>query len=1638
MSSPTLSAMKLFDRMYNEATSTADQGTRFEQFTKSFLQTDPLWSSQFSTVWMWDQWPGKWGHDTGIDLVAERRDGGLTAIQCKFYAPTHRISKGDLDKFLAASGRGGFSERLVVSTTTQWGANAEETIREQAIPVRRLGLEDFEDSRVDWAFFDPATPTVLSLSGASDLRPYQRTAINKVVDGFSEHDRGRLIMACGTGKTFTSLRLAEEYVGAAGSVLFLVPSIALLSQALREWSNNTELGITSMAVCSDAKASQGRKSSQDTSEISVVDLALPATTDPERLAQRMKDARTNGEGMRVVFATYQSIDVVAQAQKMAGLEPFDLVICDEAHRTTGATLAGAEESAFVRVHDPEYLRASKRLYMTATPRIYDDASKAKAGNAQAVLASMDDEEKFGPEFYRMGFGEAVGLGMLTDYKVLILTVNQEAVNESMQEAFATNGELTLDDATRLIGCWNGLAKRGDAEHAFGLDPQPMRRAVAFAKDIKSSKQIADQFTDVVSTYIDSHEDEDPEDLLAVQARHVDGTMNAMERAELLDWLKDDAGEGTCRVLSNARCLSEGVDVPSLDAVMFLNPRRSVVDVVQSVGRVMRLAKGKKYGYIILPVVVPAGVAPEKALDDNRNFQVVWDVLQALRAHDERFDAMVNKVELNTKRDEKINVMGVGYGTDGDGAHSPSDGTGDNAGSDAPSTGSAQGALELGLSQMDELRNAIYARMVKKVGSRTYWDQWAKDIAQIAQAHIARITALVDDPDTAASQQFGVFLDALRRNLNESITRDGAIEMLAQHMITKPVFDALFEGYAFTDHNPVSQVMDRMVASLTAMHVDAEAESLEKFYDSVRLRAAGIDNAEGKQKIITELYESFFKNAFPRAADAMGVVYTPIEIVDFILRSVGDVLKQEFGRSISDEGVHVLDPFTGTGTFIVRLLQSGLIAPADLARKYASELHANEILLLAYYIAAINIETTFHDLQAEAEGVALEAEAYEPFEGIVLTDTFQQTEDGDVTDETVFPTNNTRAEAQKALDIRVIVGNPPYSVGQTSGNDDNANVSYPTLDARVRDTFAARTDATLKRNLYDSYVRAIRWASDRIGDEGVVGFVTNGGWIEGNSTAGVRKTLADEFSSIYVFNLRGNQRTAGETSRREGGKVFGSGSRNTVAVFLLVRTKHHKGPATIHYRDIGDYLTTKDKLAIVDDATLDTVPWRQITPNQHGDWIKQRDTNYLSYPPLADPNPVTVSAFRGTSTGLSTSRDSWVYNMSRTALDNNLARFIENYEAERELFVAHAALTRNRKPKPSDTAGILTTDERQIKWSHGLRARLVNNRPLSRDVSRVTNGMYRPFNVQHVDLSDGLIERPAIVARCFPSARHANFGFWIVGSGSSVPFAAVATRMVPNLHLAGAGSGGNFYSRFVWEPLPEGELELGVDGEVINGYRRVDNITDEFRRLMQKRYGTGVTKDDVFFFLYGLFHSPEYRERYDGELKQMLPRVPNVPASTFDRLTQAGRELFHLHADYEDAELYPLEVVGGEQPPLGGPEEAAEYYRVQKMRFPTGQKAADAPDTLILNPQITVRGIPEEAYRYQLGSRSAIEWIIRQYKVTTDKASGIVNDPNQWGIEHDNPRYILDLLQKVVTVSVRTVQITDALPSLSDDEEARDD
>ncbi|WP_324651978.1 DEAD/DEAH box helicase [Georgenia sp. H159] len=1608
---------EVLDELYYSSTSEVEKGSKFERLIASFLRTDPQYADQFDEVWPWMEWPDRDGQgDHGIDLVARERDtGDVVAIQCKFYDPAGTLAKPDIDSFLSASGKYPFKRRIIVSTTDKWGANAEAAIHGQQIPVQRIRFRDLADSSIDWSQFRLATPEVLELKDKKRLRQHQENAIADVKAGFAEHDRGKMIMACGTGKTFTSLRLAEQMVGVGGSVLFLVPSIALLSQSLREWTIEAELDLQAFAVCSDPKASRLNPGE----DISSVDLPLASTTDPNVLHERLT-AAVPGR-MRVVFATYQSIDVVAEAQRMGEVDPFDLIICDEAHRTTGVTLVDDEdESPFVRVHDPEYILADRRLYMTATPRVYGDATKAKAGEAQAVLSSMDDETLYGPEFHRLSFGKAVSRGLLTDYKVLVLGVSEDQVSKTFQAQLADEHlQLRLDDVAKMVGCWNGLAKRGQADSGFGEDATPMRRAVAFSHTIAASKAFTEKFERITDHYITSNDlDADYDDdqagngterALRCQVDHVDGSMNALQRNAKLDWLREDPGTDTARILSNARCLSEGVDVPALDAVLFLQPRRSQVDVIQSVGRVMRLAPDKKYGYIILPVAIPADVEPHIALGDTR-FKVIWDVLQALRAHDERFDAMINQIDLNKAPGERLEVIFTDFDGPGD-AEDP-----DQAQKAKQKTRDyEQGMLDL--PAVDQWRDAIYARIVQKVGTRRYWEDWAADIRQIAATHITRIKTILANPYPGLSQRFDDFLTGLRGNLNDSISRDEAIEMLAQHLITKPVFDALFEDYDFAAHNPVSRVMQDMVDALDGQNLAAEAESLEDFYESVRIRAAGIDNAAGKQQIITELYESFFKHAFPKTAESLGIVYTPTEVVDYILRAVQAILQQEFGVSISDPGVHVLDPFTGTGTFIVRLLESGLIDPADLLRKYTSELHANEILLLAYYIAAINIEATLHGLLRENDPDA----GYVPFEGIVLADTFQMTEDGDTLDSAIFPTNNARAEAQKNLDIRVIIGNPPYSAKQGSVNDANANLKYPTLDRQIENTYATRSTATNKNSLYDSYIRAIRWASDRIGPEGIIGYVTNGGWIDSNTADGLRMVLADEFSTIYVYNLRGNQRTAGEQSRREGGKIFGSGSRNTVAITFLVKKAGHAGAATVYYRDIGDYLTREEKLAILDESEHTELDWQTIEPNEHGDWLSQRDDKFNEARPLgASRGETRPGVFEGYVNGLGTSRDAWVYASSEATVRTNVMNTITFYNGEVRRATSGA---KGIVQKLVSTENV-DRDPTAISWSSSLLNRFARGKLLTFNDGFVTTALYRPFFRQKVYVSPDLIHRPAIQQRFFPAPTVGNVGLYILGLGAQKEFSVLATALLPDLNLYGS-EGGQYFPRWKYEVRKAGDdlFSLTADGDESVQWERLDNITDATLVAYRRSYGEAVTKDDVFSYVYGLLHSPDYRERYAADLRKMLPRIPQVASTEdFHAFSAAGRALADLHIGYETVEPYPLTES------VTGTADEPELYRVQKMRYQGRGKNQDR-SAVIYNSHLTLSGIPDEAHRYLLGSRSAIEWVMRQYQVTTHKASGIVNDPNDWAAEVGDPRYIVDLLKRVVTVSVETMRIVDGLPSL---------
>lgn len=1630
---------QILDIFRKEALSERDKGYRFERLMQAYLKTTSVYQNVFEEVWLWIEFPYNdqfGGKDIGIDLVAKTFDDDYWAIQCKCYTSDKYITKSDVDTFLATSSKtfevNGdtvmFSQRLWISTTNKWNATAELTIKKQMPPVRRLNLIDLESDDVDWEKLEQGLYGKASRPQPFVIKEHQQKAIDKTHEYFKTHDRGKLIMACGTGKTFTSLKIAERETDNNGLVLFLVPSIALLGQTLRSWSQQASVPINAVCICSDSQVSK-QEIKNDEGAVSVLDLALPASTDTDFIVRQLDSIRKKGnKGMTVVFSTYQSIEVISRAQaKMLSHTNneygiFDLIICDEAHRTTGVTLKGTDESAFIKVHDNNFIKAKHRIYMTATPRLYTSEARKKAEENDAILCSMDDVSMYGEEIYRIGFGEAVEKQLLTDYKVLILAVGDKDITPALRDVITNeDGTITTNDASKFVGCINALSKRilGDEGLIKAADPLPMRRAVAFCSTIKDSKATAQIFTDCKDAYMEDISEEDKNMMVDVVAHHVDGTMSATSRDAELMWLKAQPdNDMECRMLTNARCLSEGVDVPSLDAVVFVSPKNSQVDVVQAVGRVMRRSEGKKYGYIIIPVVIPEQVEGDEVLSKHPNFKVVWTVLNALRAHDDRFNAEVNKIELSKKQPKHILFGGVPNDDDST----------DNSLAESKEQRRESAAQEMARQlslQFEDLQNVFYAKMVTKVGSKRYWELWAKDIAKIAEGHIERIKKLIAD-EGKHKKAFEQLMKGLRKNINPNISEQEAIEMLSQHIITLPVFEALFGDYEFVNSNAVSKSMQKMLALLDdETKTEEENERLQKFYEYVRTTVGDIKDAEGRQRLIVELYDKFFKVASPKTVEKLGIVYTPVEVVDFIIRSVAYIIQKEFGRSLSDENVHILDPFTGTGTFITRLLQSGVISREALTRKYRKEIHANEIVLMAYYIASINIENVYHSLMPD--------DSYKSFDGICLTDTFQLGEEG--SDENLFseqfPANSKRVIAQKKCPITVIIGNPPYSIGQKSANDNTQNEFYPTLDNRIITTYRAESEiksATSVKALRDSYIKAFRWASDRLDSKegGIIGFVTNGKYLNGISQDGMRKCFEKEFSSIYIFNLRGDQRTSGELSHKEGGKIFGSGSRTPIAITILV--KKRKGcdtpKAKIYYHDIGDYLSREDKLRIIKqmgDISNPAMMWKNIVPNEHGDWLNKRNEMFKLFIPIEPEKKFAKgqrSFFETYAIGVATNRDAWTYNFSIVKVQTNMSSMIDFYNKEVERYAI--------SDKKQDIKDFIHKDATKISWTAILINRAKKHQTFKFNQESLRRSCYRPFSICNLYFNRYFNEAIGLSPLLFPTPQHKNLVICVSGIGASKDFSTIITDSIPCLDLVEKSQCFPLY----WYDNSEAEIidlfNQGSKNEM-DRYVRRDGVTDWILDTARKQYGYKVTKEDIFYYVYGLLHSPEYRTEFATDLKKSLPRLPLVEkADDFWAFSKAGRELANLHLNYETIE--PYKKCNILYAPFTNKGDRINYH-VEKMRF--GKIDSKTADKSIIhyNNAIIIEHIPAEAYEYVVNGKSAIEWIMERYAITTDKKSGITNDPNDWAREHNDEKYIFNLLLRIINVSVQTVEIVKGLPRL---------
>ncbi|GAA6867012.1 hypothetical protein CHC126_14130 [Helicobacter pylori] len=905
------------------------------------------------------------------------------------------------------------------------------------------------------------------------------------------------------------------------------------------------------------------------------------------------------------------------------------------------------------------------------------------------------------------------------------------------------------------------------------DTTPSQRAISFCKSINTSKNIKESFETIMECYDEELKKKSFKNL-TIRIDHIDGTMNCKDRLEKLEKLNEFKPK-TCKVLSNARCLSEGVDVPALDSIVFFDGKSAMVDIIQAVGRVMRKAKHKKRGYIILPIALEESEIQN--LDEavnNTNFKNIWKVLKALRSHDPSLvdeATFKEKIKVFGSDDEKYQDDDDEYSRDGEPKQNKTEQTDQDP-------KQAQKTLFDAIF-LQNLADAMYNVMPTKLGDRNYWENFTKKTGNIARTLNNRLKDIFEkNPEF-----FHGFLDSLRENIHQNIKEDEALDMITSHIITKPIFDAIFGDNI---KNPISKALDKMVEKLSTLGLQGETKDLKNLYESVKTEAMHAKSQKSQQELIKNLYNTFFKEAFRKQSEKLGIVYTPIEVVDFILRAINGILKKHFKTDFNDKNITIFDPFTGTGSFIARLLskENQLISDEALKEKFLNHLFAFDIVLLAYYIALINITQAAQNRDSSLRN----------FKNIALTDSLDYLEEK--TNKGAFPffedlkENKEIKSTIEKQNIRVIIGNPPYSAGAKSENDNNQNLSHPKLEKWVKEKYGKNSSAKSGKATRDTLIQSIYMASELLKDKGVLGFVVNGSFIDSKSADGFRKCVAQEFSHLYVLNLRGNQRTSGEVSRKEGGKIFDSGSRATIAVIFFVKDASVKNSA-IHYYDIGDYLKREEKLnRLASFENLDSVPFEKITPNNKGDWINQREDAFDKLIPLKrDKKLNNDSVFDINSMGVATNRDPWVYNFSQKILTQSVQKCIDTYNADLERFNARfreAFKQRTKGVKPGDRYKHLndkeiTTDKTKIAWTRSLKNHLLKNQKLQESSQEcVRLALYRPFNKQWLYFDKNLNEEQSQLKKNFPNKSACN----VVINTTIRNFSALVSDAIPDIHFIG--------------------------------------------------------------------------------------------------------------------------------------------------------------------------------------------------------------------------------------------------------------
>ncbi|RVZ52651.1 DEAD/DEAH box helicase [Helicobacter pylori] len=1582
-----ISAYKLIKEKLQAIPNLRHKGSLFEKISKQFLQEHDS-ANEYESIDLWYDWELRGNErDKGIDMVITTASKEYIAVQCKFHQ--NSISLNDIATFLtqlqSGVGEVRFKKGIIISTShlTSNALNAIEQIRStgMGIDIDEITEEDFIYSRIDWEKFDPTkTEDEIPLCDKKRPRPHQTEAINATKEYFSnpKNTRGKLIMACGTGKTYTSLKIMEALDPKI--TLFLAPSIALLSQTFREYAQEKSEPFYASIVCSDDKV--GKSKDEDNDDIKFSELPIKASTRLEDILSVYEKAQKENKRF-IIFSTYQSALRIKEAQE-AGLGEIDLVICDEAHRTVGAMYSSNErddKNAFTLCHSDENIKAKKRLYMTATPKVYSESSKAKAKESDNVIYSMDDADTFGEEIYTLNFSKAIALDLLTDYKVIILAVRKEnlsgvtnSVNKKISQLEAKGTKLDKklinnEFVCKIVGTHKGLAKqdlivlddKNKEDHNLQnqYDTAPSQRAINFCKSINTSKNIKDSFETIMECYDEELKKKSFKNL-QISIDHIDGTMNCKERLEKLEEL-NQFEPNTCKVLSNARCLSEGVDVPALDSIVFFDGKSAMVDIIQAVGRVMRKSKRKKRGYIILPIALEESEIQN--LDEavnNTNFKNIWKVIKALRSHD---PSLVDEATFK----EKIKI----FGSD-----------------DGKKQNDEKTLFDAILLQ--DLADAVYNVMPTKLGDRNYWENFTKKTGNIARTLNNRLKIIFEkNPEF-----FHGFLDSLRENIHQNIKEDEALDMITSHIITKPIFDALFGDNI---QNPIAKALDKMVLKLSDLGLEGETKDLKNLYESVKTEAAHAKSQKSQQELIKNLYNTFFKEAFKKQSEKLGIVYTPIEVVDFILRATNGILKKHFNTDFNDQSITIFDPFTGTGSFIARLLskENALISDEALKEKFQNNLFAFDIVLLSYYIALINITQAAQNRDGSLKN----------FKNIALTDSLDYLEEKN--DKGVLPLYEDLKENKDIKDtladqnIRVIIGNPPYSAGAKSENDNNQNLTHPKLERLVYETYGKNsTSRNVGATTRDTLIQSIRMASDLLKDRGVVGFVVNGGFIDSKSADGFRKCVAQEFAHLYVLNLRGNARTSGETFKKEGGKIFDSGSRATVAVIFFVKDKSVANN-TIHYYEVEDYLKREAKLNLLAGfENLDLVPFKAITPNNKGDWINQRNDDFEKLIPLKrDKKLQNTSVFDINSGGVVSGRDPWVYNFSPNILTQSVQTCMDTYNADLKRFnerFREAFKQRTKGVKAADLYKHLndreiTTDKTKITWTRSLKQGFIKNENLPESsMECVRLALYRPFNKQWLYFDKNLNEKQSQLPRIFPdkSARNVVINTSLMASRN---FSCLIANEITDVQTM---ANTQAYPLYYYDDL--GNRYNAISGYALNLFRRhyKDNT---------------IVEEEIFYYIYAVFHHKGYLEKYKNSLAKEAPRI--ALSEDFKELSMLGKELGKLHLNYESGEMHDsvkyTTLMNAE---------VAGYYDVVKM------KKDKKGDRIQYNHHITITQIPQKAFDYVVNGKSAIDWVIERYSITTDKDSLIENNPNDYA----GGKYVFELLCRVIKLSEKSVDLIEKI------------